>query len=387
MQDGEIRGQAAGAAFSDQFTSGAVLRLLVFADDFGASQSLAFVEGLRDARFSGRAAVRVVEESVFGADSFSSDPASIRRTVEAHVAQTEPTAVALSRFGHSAAYEAVRAAASARGLPVLFHIDDDLFDVPLSAGIERYRSARHPRRLRTLERGLREADLVIAATPALGERLAASAGHARIGWLENGTAGEPRPRPPKPKGEPVVIGYMGSASHDADLEMAIPALNAALATLDDARVELFGSITRQSTADRLPLGIARHDMTAGDYAAFKHRLASLGWDIGLAPLHDTAYNRCKTATKWVEYAEAGIATVVSDVEVYRPMIEAGAALAARPDQWQAAVGRLSRDEGLRADIVGRANALLAARYGWARLEASVTGLIERALGPGARLAA
>lgn len=364
------------------------MRLLVFADDYGASQSLAFVEGLRRARAEGRAAVRIVEEAAFGADSLSAASGPIMKTVETHLAEAMPSAVILSRFGHAGAYQAIRAAASARGLPVLLHIDDDLFDVPLSAGIERYRGARHPRRLRALERSLREADLVIAATPALAERLARLAGHARIGWMENGTAGEPRPRRAKPDGAPVVIGYMGSASHDADLEFALPALNAALEGPGEARVELFGSIAKQASADRLPQGIARHDAAAGDYAAFKRKLAGLGWDIGLAPLRESPYNRCKTATKWAEYAEAGIATVVSDVEVYRPMIEAGAALPARPGQWEAQVGRLARDVELRAAIVSRADALLAARYGWDRLEASVTGLIEDALGRrGAGLAA
>ena len=59
------------SGFSDAFPSRAGLRLLVFADGFGASQSLAFVDGLAEARRTGRAAVRVVEERALGPDALT----------------------------------------------------------------------------------------------------------------------------------------------------------------------------------------------------------------------------------------------------------------------------------------------------------------------------
>jgi glycosyltransferase involved in cell wall biosynthesis len=294
------------------------------------------------------------------------------------MAAMSPTAVVLSRFGHLAGAEGIIAAARARGLPLLVHIDDELFELPVTVGIERYRSARHPRRLAALLQGLQEADLVIAASEALAERLARRAGHSRIGWLENGTAGRPWPRSPKAAGAPVIIGYMGSASHGPDLELAIPALTAILSRRGDVRIELFGSIARHPAADPLPDAVVRHEVVTGDYSAFKRRLAALGWDIGLAPLRAAPYNRCKTATKWAEYAEAGVAVLASDVEIYQPMFAVGAAMPAQPGQWAHALERLIDSPSLRAGLVAGADELLLARFSWDRLEASVLGLLGRA---------
>ena len=376
MQGADPTSHTLAAAYSDPFPTEAPLRLVVFADNFGASQSIAFIEGLQAARSDGRAAVSLVEEAAFGPDQGLRDCDGARELAQAEMERTSATTVVLSRFGHSGAYEGIRQAAAARGLGLHVHIDDDLFDLPVTAGIERYRVARHPRRIQTLHRSLCEAEVVIAATGALADRVARMTGHARIGWLENGTAGRPWPRRAG-SGGPLVIGYMGSASHGPDLEMVVPALTAVLTRHPDIRVELFGSIARQPAADLLPGAVVRHDVVVGDYSAFKAKLMGLGWDIGLAPLLATPYNRCKTATKWTEYAEAGIAVVASDIEVYQPMFAAGAAMAASPKQWAHALEGLIRSPDLRRGLIGAADQLLASRFGWERLEASVLALLQR----------
>ena len=366
------------AAYSDEFPSGAAARVLVFADQLGASQSIAFIEGLAGARAEGRAAVRIVEEAAFGPDQGLSGAAAARALADAEIGEVAPTTVVLSRFGHVGGMEGVFAAARSRGVPVALHIDDDLFGLPVVVGVERYRGGRHPRRIQALVAALQRADFVIAATEALATSLAPRAGHSRIGWLENGTGGRPWPRGHKPDGAPVVIGYMGSASHGPDLELVLPALDALLARRRDVRVELFGSIARLPAADRLPAAVVRHDVVAGDYAAFKQRLMALDWDIGLAPLTASPYNQCKTATKWAEYAEAGAAVLASDVEVYQPMIAWGAAAAAASGQWAQVLERLIEAPDLRRGLVRSADALLRARLGWDRLEASLLGLLARA---------
>ena len=51
-------------------------------------------------------------------------------------------------------------------------------------------------------------------------------------------------------------------------------------------------------------------------------MRSRGWDIGLAPLDDTEFNVAKQATKFRDYAWAGLAIVCSRVPTYqRPMID------------------------------------------------------------------
>ena len=379
MTDARPAGDLAAAAFSDEFPSGAATRLLVFADQYGPSQSIAFIEGLAGARGAGSAAVRLIEEAALGPDGNPAMAPALAASVNAHLDETLPTAVILSRFGHAAACAIILEAARARGTPVLCHIDDDLFGLPARLGMERYRSARHPLRMAALQQGLDEADMVIAATPALARSLSDRARHDRVGWLQNGCAGQPWPRrPAKPAGAPLVVGYMGSASHGGDLELAVPAINALLQRYPHVRFELFGSISRQPVADLLASTVTRREIIDGDYAAFRRALAGLRWDIGLAPLEVSPYNRCKTATKWVEYAEAGIAVVASDMQVYQPIIAADAAAAAEPAQWERVLDRLIRSPALRDGLIQSADLLLSARYGWDRLEASVLELLARA---------
>lgn len=377
---------ASAAAFTDAFPSAARTRLLIFADQLGASQSIAFVDGLSSARTAGEAAVRIIEEAAFGPDLGLRGCASARELADAEIDATRPTAVVVSRFGHVGGLEGLWAAARARGLPIIAHIDDDLLDLPVTVGIERYRGARHPRRARALRQSIAAADFVMAATQALADRLAPVAGHGRIGWIENGTAGRPRPRALRPAGAPVVVGYMGSASHGPDLELVIPAINALMSSRRNLRIELFGSIAKQPAAELLPDAVVRRDAVVGDYGAFKRRIGELEWDIGLAPLRANPYNRCKTPTKWAEYAEAGAAVLASDVEVYQSMFAWGAAAPATPDQWTHMLERLADEPGLRDELVRRADELLAFRFGWDRLEASVLCLLERA-SPARRAAA
>ena len=373
--------RALGAAVSDAFPSSAPLRVLVFADMMGASQALAFVHGLAGARARGEAAISIVEEETLGAEAVYGVTASLELGLQALFDEVDPTVVVLSRFGLAGGHAAIVAAARARGVPVVFHIDDALLDLPVTAGVERYRRGRHPRRIHVQAQALESADFVLAATEALAAHLARSLEHSRIGWMENGSAGTPAPaRRPPPPGAPVVVGYMGSGSHGPDLELAAPALKEIIADTPGVRVELFGSIARTPAADLLPPSVARRKVVAGDYAAFRQTLAGLGWDIGIAPLQNTPYNRCKTATKWAEYAEAGIAVVASDMDVYRPIIAAGAALPAVDGGWERPLRRAIADARLRAELVASADRLLAARWGWERLESSVIGALRRACG-------
>ena len=90
----------AGAAYCDGFPSPAPMRILVFADMYGASQSIAFVDGLARSRAGGRIAVRIVEEAAFGADVGTRMSGAACALAEAHLAETAATAVVLSRFGH-----------------------------------------------------------------------------------------------------------------------------------------------------------------------------------------------------------------------------------------------------------------------------------------------
>ena len=50
---------------------------------------------------------------------------------------------------------------------------------------------------------------------------------------------------------------------------------------------------------------------------FIQKLTNIGYDIGLAPLTDTKFNRCKSNLKWLEFAMLGAPVLASDVSQYR----------------------------------------------------------------------
>lgn len=359
-------------ALTDEAGPGAT-RLLVVADALGASQAIAFELGLAEARRAGRVALTMIEEAALEA---APDPASL---LEAEIQAAQPDVLVASRLGQPAVWAALRSAADRRRLPLMFHIDDDLLDLPLSSGIERYRLARAPRRLATLQAALETADLVMASTPLLAAKLKRYAPGARVYALSAGAAATPAPRGAARRDERLRVGYMASASHDADLAMIAPALNTLLEQRPDVDVELFGSIAKQPAADLLVRVAARHPIVQGDYAAFKRRLADLRWDIGLAPLRPIGFNRLKTPIKWAEYAEAGAAVLGSALEPYDPMAAEGAALTVHPEGWAWALRRLTSDAALRNELVAQADRLLARRYGWARLQQEIEGALREAV--------
>ena len=137
------------------------------------------------------------------------------------------------------------------------------------------------------------------------------------------------------------LGWAGSASHLEDLLFLLPAIRA-LQTRFDFEFTVFGLIERdlRDEAESVRGCLMRLAPAARERAALflelidrlaevRHRhvpfvpvqsfpqaLADLDWDIGLCPLLDTPFNRCKSALKFYEYAACGSATVASAVPPY-----------------------------------------------------------------------
>jgi glycosyltransferase involved in cell wall biosynthesis len=60
-----------------------------------------------------------------------------------------------------------------------------------------------------------------------------------------------------------------------------------------------------------------------NYASFLKKLGETHFDIGLAPLADTLFNRCKSNIKWLEYSAYGRAGIFSDLDPYRHSVKHG----------------------------------------------------------------
>ena len=303
-----------------------------------------------------------------------SQQAEISQALEAH----RPDLLILSRVTSESGRDWIKSARAA-GVPVIFHIDDDLLAVPASLGAAKYNAYNDPERLAALRDNIEGSDLVYVSTSELkkqfrrhGIKAPIVAGDIYCSVLpaDVGALVPPATGP--------VIGYMGTGGHSADLAMVLPAICEVMDNIPGLQFEVFGTIAMPSELSRFGRRV-RHLPPVQDYSNFIPFLRSLGWWIGLAPLEDNEFNRCKADTKWVEYSLAGMAVVASDLPAYRSACAGGAGLlATTADDWKGAVSDLVFRPQLRGSMIDNAQAKLRQQYGHDKLRAQVIKVLEAA---------
>ena len=352
------------------------LRILAFADRLGPTLQINWMRPLAASRRQGRSAVWLVEERQFEARAALLGASGVQRDLDALFRELRPHLVAVSRYGGPSA-KAMVEAAKRHGIPLVFHIDDNLLAVDPDIGAAKVARHAAPQRIAALKLLMTEADLVYVSTEALRRQLDAlgltfKACH--VGAIAGG-ADVMRRRDPEPgTAKAITIGYMASSSHVADLAMVMPALLRILDERPEVRVEVFGSL---KVPEALAQKACRAHPPVDNYDAFLDRLASMPWDIGLAPLRTTEFNLAKTNTKWIEYAAAGIPVICSDHPVYRDVIAAGGATPAADDRWYDVIcAMIDQPERRRAQLE-TAQRLLEHEYSLQRLRAQLADVISR----------
>lgn len=110
------------------------------------------------------------------------------------------------------------------------------------------------------------------------------------------------------------IGYVGGASHDEDLRIAYRGLKPILDTQDDFELVIrYGGFKPEWLEDHPLIDFKRVDC---HISAYPQMLADLFLDVGIAPLRDSEFNRCKSNIKFLEMASIGVPLIASNVEPY-----------------------------------------------------------------------
>jgi GT2 family glycosyltransferase len=361
-------------SFSDRSFDRAPRRLLVFADAMGPTQQYVFQIALNRARRSGEIALRVFSESDLARLISAHGDAHLIDYMRRTIGFVAPTVCVFSRFGDRRSYSLLREQLAS--VTRVFLIDDDLFTAGVALGLDRYRQARNARRIAALATIAGSSDLIVATSAVLAERMKAHAPDVPIacsGLLAGGRpcADPTATRPPR-------IGYYASAAHHAELEMMVPALLRVRQDFPTVAIEIRGPVADSPAAVRLGDAVLREPSANPDYALFRKSLSGLGWSIGLAPLCNTAYNRAKQPIKWLEYTEAGIATIASNVETYRPLGAKGAVLLAGPDEWYGRIAQLLHREARGHELLSVSNRMVLRDHGWPLVEARLLALLDRA---------
>jgi processive 1,2-diacylglycerol beta-glucosyltransferase len=203
-----------------------------------------------------------------------------------------------------------------RGIPVVYDTDDLLIDVPDHLPVaERYRPMRS-----LLRRWIQQADHLTVSTHALADELADLNRSISVtpNFIDRDLWGV---SPVSPPGEgPTTIAYWGSAGHRTELQR--------LTTVFRHLKQRYGQRVRfHFMGCHDPEMLALEDVIVGahveSYAAYAAATRCHPIDIGLAPLADNRFNRCKSAIKFFEYSIRGACGVYADLTPYQQVVRSG----------------------------------------------------------------
>jgi glycosyltransferase involved in cell wall biosynthesis len=156
----------------------------------------------------------------------------------------------------------------------------------------------------------------------------------------------------------IVIGMMGTYTHDDDLLMILPALKEIYERNPD-RVEFqfIGAILREETRDQvdgLPVKFIRPSGDEAEYPLFMLWFTGqIHWDIAISPLQVTPFNRYKSDIKFLDYCAIGAAGVFSRIAAFQDSVQHGATgmlVDNQPENWVQAFEELIGNGLLRSSI-------------------------------------
>lgn len=236
-------------------------------------------------------------------------------------------------------YEQIVGRARAERKPVIYEIDDQLFELP-EDHID-YPTHYYSPALFAMLRAVIEADLVTTSTAALKEYLQVFNPHVRVmpNYLDDSLwkLRDPEQLPASssdPQG-PVTIGYMGTNTHQADLATVAPLLEKLLERYGNhLSLRFWGAGPPERL--RSHAGVEWQPIQMHSYAEFAAYFSQKNCDLFIAPLIDSPFNRSKSAIKYLEYSALGIAGVYSRTTPYQEVIRDGqnGYLAGTEQEWE-----------------------------------------------------
>jgi glycosyltransferase involved in cell wall biosynthesis len=155
----------------------------------------------------------------------------------------------------------------------------------------------------------------------------------------------------RPQRDRLTIGWAGGDSHWRDWEYVAPYLRRFLARNPEVGFHNIGYDFRRA---------AKLDLTQARYTGWSPFIfdyyRNIDFDIGLAPLVPSVFNRSKSHIKALEYAALGIPVIASDVAPYRNFVIDGVTgfLVSRDHEWEQRLRDLVNDEAMRTEMGAKA---------------------------------
>src|SRR5574340_591567 len=264
---------------------------------------------------------------------------------------------------HYDIFEEIITHARAEGKPVVFDLDDLLFELPEN----------HPDRisgfyveaLLPMLQAVIEADLVTVATEPLKEYLLPYNNNIVVvpNYLNDRLWKLKKIDSSAAKDDIITIGYMGGHSHRPDLLMVLPALKIILEKYPQRIRFHFWGI--EPPDDLIPFSrVDWYPPPRYEYADFAQYFQTQFADIVIAPLGDNLFNNCKSPIKYLEYSANGMPGVYSRVTPYANIITHGedGFLAGSTEEWVDALSTLIEQKDIRHKFIENAQAKI--RENW-----------------------
>jgi len=208
------------------------------------------------------------------------------------------------------------------GMKFIYDIDDNLLNMGDHTEADYYNALKP-----VVSRSITGSDQVWVSTNLLYEEIKGL--NDRISVIPNALSEEIWDRPEqKDSGftgkDRIGIVYMGTATHSDDLRLVSGAVRRILNEYRHKVAMYIIGITDDSTLTKGFKEIRVPYPAHETYPSFVNWLKSQDYfDIGLAPLDDTAFNRSKSPIKFFDYAALGLCVVCSNLEPYRDVIQHG----------------------------------------------------------------
>lgn len=196
---------------------------------------------------------------------------------------------------------------------------------------------------------LREADLIKATTPEIYEESRRHNKHV-VSHPYGFDFDLTQHRPPTFRRDGRIrLGYFGTPGRDSQFDFVIEAIKNVQKKHDRLDLEFFGF----NPARGKELKRVTNLPYADGYEASIRGLMDRHWDIALAPLADTTFNRSKLPTKYRDYAAVGAAGVYTMMPPYDAVVtnfRTGILARNTVEAWTEAICRLVEDTELRENI-------------------------------------
>lgn len=231
----------------------------------------------------------------------------------------------------------------------IYDVDDNYFAVPEHNPAHSWYS--QPAVQNNIKACAIASDIVTTSTEILGDVMRKLNPNTVVipNYIDNSVLRIPRPA----ERDKVVVGWAGSATHDADFVGVKPQLFNMLFSHPDV---VFAAIGGDYASDLPRDRVRRFPWTRSTKRVYK---SIAQFDIGIAPLAKDDFNDSKSYIKALEYAALGIPIIASRQPAYEDFVihEETGILVDSPAEWGDALDLLIKDRNLRETLGGNAREL------------------------------